>query len=213
MSTVTTTEPVTLRDRKRAQTRERIIAAGVRLFATKGYDETTVADIAAAVDIGTRTFFGYFESKDALLFRAGDDRIEIAVQTIADASDDDDPARVLLRALDAAAAASAADFVSEPAILRLKLVESVPAVRARAAAEQLTAIRAIGEALHSRFPRLGETQAAGLAGAFVGASSAAVQSVLLDTKPRSAAERARSIRAAVAAGLGVTDSGRSGRPR
>ncbi|WP_460581286.1 TetR/AcrR family transcriptional regulator [Humibacter ginsengisoli] len=198
-------EPLTLRDRKRAQTRERIIEAGVRLFTAKGYDETTVADIAAAADIGTRTFFGYFESKDALLFGSGGDRIALAVQTIAEASTDDDPARVLLRALDDAAQVDAADMVSEPAILRLRLVESVPAVRARAAAEQLAGVKAIGNALRSKFRHLDAARAAGLAGAFVGASTAALQTVLLEPSGGSPAARARRIHAAVAAGLGVKD--------
>ena len=55
-----------LRDRKRARTRQAIINAAVELFERNGYDGTTVADIAAAADIGTRTFFSYFASKEEL---------------------------------------------------------------------------------------------------------------------------------------------------
>lgn len=197
--------PQTLRERKREQIRQRIIAAGVELFATKGYDETTVADIAAAADIGTRTFFGYFESKDALLFGAGSDRIDIAVSTIQAADADEDPAMVLLRGLDAAAKATDDDFVSERAVLRLRLVGSVPAVRARGALAQLTAIQAISEALTVKFTKLDAHHAAGLAGAFVGASSAATQAVLLETQHNTLEKRAARIRSAVAMGLGIRD--------
>lgn len=197
--------PSTLRERKRAQTRARIIAAGVDLFATRGYDETTVADIAAAAEIGTRTFFGYFESKDALLFGAGSDRTDIAIATIEAASPSEEPARVLLEALDAASKASEEDFLSERALLRLRLVDSVPAVRARGAQEQLTAIRVIAEALAAKFTKLDAARAAGIAGAFVGASSAVVPIVLLDAKGETPARRARRIRSAVAAALGVSD--------
>ncbi|GAB3396487.1 TetR/AcrR family transcriptional regulator [Humibacter soli] len=193
----------TLRERKRAQTRERIVRAGVELFASKGYDETTVADIAAAADIGTRTFFGYFEGKDALLFAPGDDRIELAVRTIREAAPDEQPAQVLLRALDASATTPDDDLVSERAALRLRLVDSVAAVRARGALAQLEATKQIGAALLARFENLDAPQAAGLAGAFVGASSAVAQAVLLDPKA-TPAERAARIRAGVAAGLGVT---------
>jgi AcrR family transcriptional regulator len=65
---------LSLRDRKRERTRRALIDAAVALFERKGYDETTVAEIAAAADIGTRTFFSYFASKEDILFRDSDTR-------------------------------------------------------------------------------------------------------------------------------------------
>ncbi|MGH3443318.1 MAG: TetR/AcrR family transcriptional regulator [Nitriliruptorales bacterium] len=42
--------------------------AAVRLFLERGYDRTTVADIAAAAGVTERTFFHHFPSKDAVVF-------------------------------------------------------------------------------------------------------------------------------------------------
>jgi AcrR family transcriptional regulator len=48
--------------------RQAISAVALRLFATRGYDQTTVADIAAAAGLSRATVFRYFRSKDDILF-------------------------------------------------------------------------------------------------------------------------------------------------
>jgi AcrR family transcriptional regulator len=53
-----------LRQRKREQTRERLTRVAMELFLTRGYEATTLDDIAAAADISRRSFFHYFASKD-----------------------------------------------------------------------------------------------------------------------------------------------------
>ena len=168
-----------LRDRKKVRTRAALVAAATELFTTRGYEQTTVADIAAAADIGTRTFFSYFASKEELLFPSSDARVKAAVDAIAARAPDDEPANVLLRALRNAAAADD-DLVSPLAKLRLELIRTVPAVRGRGLQLQADAQREIGRQLAAAFPeQLDEVSAVALVGAFTGAVAGALQ-VLLD---------------------------------
>lgn len=55
---------VGLRERRRAELASAITDATLDLFEERGVDHTTVADIAAAVGISSRTFFRYFPSKE-----------------------------------------------------------------------------------------------------------------------------------------------------
>ena len=171
---------VTLRDRKRARTRQALIDAATELFERKGYDETTVADIAAAAEIGTRTFFSYFPSKEELLFPESDARVRAAIDAIANRGPADGPAEVLLRALHQVGDDSG-DLVSRVAALRLRLSREIPAVRGRALQIQFEAQREIARHLAAAFPdRLDEVAAAALTGAFVGAVTGALQVLLED---------------------------------
>jgi AcrR family transcriptional regulator len=52
-----------LRERSKARRRAAIIRAGLELFADRGYNATTVADIAAAAEVAPRTVAMYFPSK------------------------------------------------------------------------------------------------------------------------------------------------------
>src|SRR5262249_26446984 len=117
---------MSLRDRKRARTRQALVEAATELFERDGYDETTVADIAAAADVATRTFFSYFPSKEELLFPETDARLGAAVEAIASRGPDEGPVEVLLRALHEVGDDND-DMASQLAALRLRLVRTVPA--------------------------------------------------------------------------------------
>ncbi|KFZ76536.1 TetR family transcriptional regulator [Amycolatopsis sp. MJM2582] len=172
---------MSLRDRKRARTRQALIDAATELFERKGYDETTIADITAAAEIGARTFFSYFASKEELLFPDADERVQAAIDAIATRGPAEGPAEVLLRALSQVTATSD-ELVSPLAALRLRMIQTVPAVRGRALQEQLAAQREIAKHLAAAFPdRIDPVGAAALTGAFVGAVTGALQALLDDT--------------------------------
>jgi len=72
---------VGLRERKKAQTRADIRRHGLRLFAARGFAETSVEDIADAANVSVATVFRYFSTKDAIaLDLPGDDDLPSAIR-------------------------------------------------------------------------------------------------------------------------------------
>jgi AcrR family transcriptional regulator len=185
-----------LRERKRERTRRALVDAATTLFTERGYEETTIADIAAAAEIGTRTFFGYFASKEELVFPEVDARVRAVDAVIAARGPADGPADVLLRALQAVVE-DGHDMVGPQAALRMRLTRTVPAVRGRALQLQLDAQHQIAGRLTAAFPDLAAVDAGALVGAFVGAVSGAVQALTRDASPDlGEAERERILRTA-----------------
>ncbi|WP_245717174.1 TetR/AcrR family transcriptional regulator [Nocardia jejuensis] len=171
--------PSALRDRKRERTRRALLEAAVEQFESRGYEATTVADIAAAAEVGTRTFFNYFASKEELLFPEPDERVTAAVQAIVTRRPDERPVEVLLRAL-RAAGDNPGDHLGDTlaariGVLRAQTSRTVPAVSGRAAYAQLASQQEIARQLRVAFPdELDDVGAAALVGAVIGAVTGAL---------------------------------------
>lgn len=75
--------PEGLRERKKRATRDTIAATARRLFAELGFDEVTVAEVAAAADVSEKTVFNHFATKEDLAFAGGEAPLERLLADIA----------------------------------------------------------------------------------------------------------------------------------
>jgi|SRR5271170_4863969 len=99
------TEPAPLnaapdrRQRRSAETRERLFRAALNLFGRKGFAETTVEDITNAADVGKGTFFNYFPSKEHLLIAFSDMQIGKLQAAVESMRHSNEPMQAFLAAL------------------------------------------------------------------------------------------------------------------
>lgn len=87
------------RERRTAETHERLFRAALDLFARKGFSETTVEDITEAADVGKGTFFNYFPSKDHILLAFGEMQLAKLQSAIEEARRSNEPMPEFLRSL------------------------------------------------------------------------------------------------------------------
>jgi AcrR family transcriptional regulator len=128
--------------------RERLVEAAAELFLDRGYEATTVADIAAAAGVTERTFFRHFADKREVLF--GDPEAYNGVFT--DAVVSAPPGAKPLEAVSAALRAAGGYFVGRHyrAGVRQRILEANPALQEREQIKRLHLTEAIAEALRSR---------------------------------------------------------------
>jgi AcrR family transcriptional regulator len=77
--------PVSRRERHKTDVRNRLLRAAFELFATRGFQATTVEDITQAADVAKGTFFNYFPTKEMLLTQMGEHRLDILRPALAEA--------------------------------------------------------------------------------------------------------------------------------
>ena len=76
-------DTISHRERKKIETRQRLLEEAFRLFAGRGYNATTIEEITAAANVAKGTFFNYFETKEAVLPAIAEWRIELIEQALA----------------------------------------------------------------------------------------------------------------------------------
>jgi AcrR family transcriptional regulator len=78
---------------------DRLTRAALELFEERGFEDTSVVDIAERARVTTRTFFRYFPDKREVLFAEADRIRTVLVQGILDAPDVSEPLRVVTTVL------------------------------------------------------------------------------------------------------------------
>jgi len=161
-----------LRERKKAKTRAEIQRQALRLFRERGYEETTVSQIAEAAEVSESTFFRYFPTKeDVVLWDEFDPLIFEALRA--------QPAELsTIRALrNAIRDVLARTSASEQSGLRerVALLLSVPPLRAALLDQVSGPMRLLAEAVAERADRRSDDPAVrAAAGALLGVGLSAM---------------------------------------
>jgi AcrR family transcriptional regulator len=135
-----------LRERKRQQTRERLTRAAMALFLERGFEATTLDDIAAAADISRRSFFHYFASKEDVVFAWQEEITAALIAAVAARPSDES----MLTAAENAISAMARQVDANEAIAMSCLKRDNPALRARDQVKYEKLERALAEGLGKR---------------------------------------------------------------
>lgn len=85
------------REQNKLQCRARILKASRQLFSTRGFEQTTMDDVAARAEVSKATLYNYFTSKDSLLMGIAEAALEEICQLIADELKDEPDAVQKLR--------------------------------------------------------------------------------------------------------------------
>jgi len=138
------------RERRSAETRERLFRSALELFARKGFAETTVEDITEAADVGKGTFFNYFPSKDHMLLAFGEMQLAKLQAMVEEARRSGEPMPQFLRSL---GVRMTQEPIRNPAIVRTLLQAYLSTTPVR---EGMSDLQRRVQALHTEIVRLGQ---------------------------------------------------------
>ena len=142
---------MSLRDNKKTRTREALRAAAFRLFRDKGFERTTIDEIAAEAGVSRTTFFRYFPAKEAVVFDRGREVGAVFRRWIAERPRRENP----LEAFEGALLALAREVRDNPDLARESLAmedlfERNPALRKSRADHRQEQIALVAQALADR---------------------------------------------------------------
>jgi AcrR family transcriptional regulator len=130
------------------QARKRLQHAALELFADNGFDQTTVAQIAARAGVTERTFFRHFPDKREVLFDGQNILGTALSEAIANAPSDLSPLQTLRQAFASVTAMLEQNRqFSKP---RQRIISATPALQEREVAKHVAMARIVAEALQRR---------------------------------------------------------------
>jgi AcrR family transcriptional regulator len=124
-----------LRERSKARRREAIIRAALELFADRGYNATTIADIAAAAEVAPRTVAMYFPSKQDIAMARFSQSVDELTDALRDRSPDESGTAIVSRWL-----LDGADGTEELKALSARMFAANPELNALRTARMSSAI-------------------------------------------------------------------------
>jgi AcrR family transcriptional regulator len=86
-----TSKPTPLREQTRSVVRSLLARTAIELFATQGYDNTTLDQVAAAAGISRRTLFNYFRNKEDLALSSLAEQGDLIAARLAERPAGEDP--------------------------------------------------------------------------------------------------------------------------
>lgn len=138
--------PTGLRERKRARTRSLILSEAMHLFFERGFEATTLDDIAAAAEVSRRSLFHYFASKEEIVLSAKADLADVIAAAIARRPAEED----LLDMVENALIELAQDYQSGAPRRLARLIHETPSLKASDQAKYELLERVIAKALADR---------------------------------------------------------------
>ncbi|MEO3752115.1 TetR family transcriptional regulator [Streptomyces sp. B6B3] len=138
-----------LRERRKLRTQHDLLRSGLELFMARGYANTTVGDIAHAVEVSERTFFRYFASKEELVLQPMREASAVFLAQVERHPEGDEPLRTLCEAGRAVLGAMTGEAV-ESYLLSLRLMCTEPDLLAAALRLSAEEQRRLAEILRAR---------------------------------------------------------------
>ncbi|GAC1636095.1 MAG: TetR/AcrR family transcriptional regulator [Candidatus Acidiferrum sp.] len=144
--------PPSRRERRSADIRERLFRSALKLFAQKGFAETTVEDITEAADVGKGTFFNYFPSKDHILLAFSDMQLGKLEQSVEELRESGQSLKEFMRGL---VVRMSEEPLRNPGMIRAILLGYLSSSAVR---EAMIAKQSRAHALHTQIVEIGQSR-------------------------------------------------------
>lgn len=165
-----------LREIKMGRTRRQIADHAFALFVTQGFESTTIEQIASAAEVGTRTLYRYYPTKESLIVDFVESSLGAAVDELRKQPDDTPLPQALYTMIETVLRVSRED--TERVLAVYRLAEQAPSVKARLAEQ---ALRWRNDVADEVSRRTGGGEHAGLVAALTAASAMNIIDITMRT--------------------------------